>query len=501
MSPVSAIRRIKIKAGRRAFKMLADQAIGHDLLKGLLELITNADESYARLELAGVKASGRIGIEVDRRPRTKKTIIRVIDWAEGMDDSQLEKCVGGYGEDTSGQIGRGVFGMGLKDTINAFGAGTITSFKQGKKYRCRLTDAEDLEIEPALIVSRSDKQEFLNSTGGTVVEIAVQNPEVRIPQMDSLREQIQMHVCLRGIMTDPSRTVVLRDLRSGSADELLYKSPESEVLVDGVELSLPSYPEVRPKLTIWRANGADALSQSGSSRTGGILVVSKRTYHEATLFGFDEDPHAGKLFGELRCDEIYSLQAAGEPIVDKNRDGLKKSHPLTKELFEAARKVVERIVAEEREKEKQKQKKLEHESTLRRFRDAIKSLNEIARRELQLGGPGVGPGTRTLTDPHAPQDGFEFIPDTYRIVVSERESLKLRVQVDGTTGIAVGDKIEISCDNSNIRILDDRPSVPKLYHEDPPLSLVHVPIEGLQQTLKDSSQQSTAARVRLLQLR
>ena len=81
-------------------------------------------------------------------------------------------------------------------------------------------------------------------------------------------------------------------------------------------------------------------------------MVSKRTYHEATLFGFDEDPHAARLFGELRCDEIYELQAQGDPIVDKNRDGLRKSHPLTKELFEAGRKVVERLVLQEREKEK-----------------------------------------------------------------------------------------------------------------------------------------------------
>lgn len=97
-----------------------------------------------------------------------------------------------------------------------------------------------------------------------------------------------------------------------------------------------------------------------------------------------------------------------------------------------------------------------------------------------MGGPGSGAGSGTLTDPRAPQDGFEFIPDTYRILVSEREVLKLRVQVDGTTGIAVGDKMEISCDNPNIKLLDDAPTVPKLFCEEPPLSLVHVPVEGLQ---------------------
>lgn len=481
MTPVTAVRRLKIKAGKRAFKMLADQAIGHDLVKGLLELITNADESYARLEAKGTTTSGRIEVEIDRRPRKKQTVLRVIDWAEGMDEAQLERCVGGYGEDTSGQIGRGVFGMGLKDTINAFGEAVITSFKNGHKYRCGLTNIEDLDLESPKPVSRVDKSEFRNTDGGTVVEIEVNNPEVRIPLVDSLRYQLQMHVCLRGIMTDRTRTVVLRDLRGGSADELRYLTPESELVVSQSELVLPSYPDIRPKLTLWRAVGAEALSQTGSARTGGILVVSKRTYHEATLFGFDEDPHAARLFGELRCDEIYELQARGEPIVDKNREGLRKNHPLTKELFEAARKVIEGIVLDEREKEKEKRRKLEQESTLQRFREAIKSLNEIARRELQLGGgPGSGAGHKTPLEPRAPQDGFEFIPDTYRIVVAERDSLKLRVQVDGTTGIAVGDKIEISCDNPNIKIFDAAPSVPKLYHDDPPLALVHVYVEGLQ---------------------
>ena len=127
-------RRVKVKADKRALKMLADQAIGHDLLKGLIELITNCDDSYARLEKSGIQADGRIDIEVDRRPRTKSTIIRVVDWAEGMDEDRLERCVGNYGGDTSGQIGRGVFGMGLKDTINAFGTGIVTSFKNCLLY-------------------------------------------------------------------------------------------------------------------------------------------------------------------------------------------------------------------------------------------------------------------------------------------------------------------------------------------------------------------------------
>ena len=153
-------------------------------------------------------------------------------------------------------------------------------------------------------------------------EIVVKNPKVRIPLIDTLRQQLQKHVCLREIMSNPEREVVLRDLRGGSANRINYVFPEGEVAIQDLPLTLSDFPDVKATLTVLRAKGSDALSQTGSDRTGGILITSKRTVHEATLFGFDDDPHAAKLFGELRCDAIYELQAKGEPVVDKNRSGL-----------------------------------------------------------------------------------------------------------------------------------------------------------------------------------
>lgn len=94
----------------------------------------------------------------------------------------------------------------------------------------------------------------------------------------------------------------------------------------------------------------------------------------------------------MRCDEIYDLQAGGEPVVDKNRNGLRKDHELTRALFDAARKVIQRIVEDEKQKEKAQRETLEREETRRRVRDAIKSLNRIANSELQIGGLGVGEG-------------------------------------------------------------------------------------------------------------
>ncbi len=144
-------------------------------------------------------------------------------------------------------------------------------------------------------------------------------------------------------------------------------------------------------------------------------------------------------------------------------------------------KAVETVVIEERKRDRREKQKLEDsKAPSAALRRRSKILNEIAYRELQIGGPGKGLGSGTVNDPRPPLNGFEFVPDTYKVVVSERESLKLRVQVDGTTGLAVGDKIEISCDIPNFRILDNSPVVPKLFHDEPPLSRVDVLVEGLQ---------------------
>jgi hypothetical protein len=136
--------------------------------------------------------------------------------------------------------------------------------------------------------------------------------------------------------------------RGGSADELHYAFPDGEYVLRDQSLDIAGFPEIKAALTVVRARGPDALSQSGSYRTGGVLITSKRAVHEATLFGFDDDPHAGKLFGELRCDDLYELQASGEPVVDKNRNGLRKDYELTRALFEAARKVIQTMVEDEK---------------------------------------------------------------------------------------------------------------------------------------------------------
>src|SRR5437667_8816373 len=78
----------------------ADQAIRKDITRALVELITNGNDSYHRLEDAHSPSTGRIVIEIQRR--FNDSLLRVYDNAEGFTGEDMDLKVGHYGEATSG---------------------------------------------------------------------------------------------------------------------------------------------------------------------------------------------------------------------------------------------------------------------------------------------------------------------------------------------------------------------------------------------------------------
>src|SRR3972149_10909137 len=93
----------KLQYADRVALQQADQAIRKDVLRALVEIITNCNDSYSRLEDTGEQVSGEIIIEVKRKHANSN--IRVRDRAEGMNDARMDKVVGTYGEATSGLKG------------------------------------------------------------------------------------------------------------------------------------------------------------------------------------------------------------------------------------------------------------------------------------------------------------------------------------------------------------------------------------------------------------
>ncbi len=138
-----------IKEGRMAKELPINSRIVEQLAKatvkniadGIVELVTNCDDSYKRLEGKGQVTSGEMEICVNRKKGGACENLKVKDYAEGMTKEELQEAIV-FGGETSGfekgRSVRGLFGRGLKETIIALGEGEIKTIKNGKLCRTKL---------------------------------------------------------------------------------------------------------------------------------------------------------------------------------------------------------------------------------------------------------------------------------------------------------------------------------------------------------------------------
>ncbi len=241
----------KLEYDDRVAIQQADQAIRKDVIRALVELVTNSNDSYHRLEDAGQKVSGSIIIEVQRRH--SNSVVRVRDLAEGMSEDQMDAKVGKYGGETSGfkqgRSVRGFWGRGMKDSFYGLGHGTVQSVYEGKFNRCSLSivaGTPTYERERPIRATRVLRKQYdVPSGNGTVVEVIVSRSDVRFPQFDNLRQSLARHFELRAIMENPHRTVLLRELDGrGKVEQeiqLAYKAPIGIQVLDKT-FEVPGYP-------------------------------------------------------------------------------------------------------------------------------------------------------------------------------------------------------------------------------------------------------------------
>jgi hypothetical protein len=115
----------------RAFHQDATDAMRGDIVRGLIELITNSDDAYADLD---DNRCGKIVVEVEHR-RNQPWRVVVRDRASGMSAETLEQRLTRLGGRTSGfesgQDRRGNLGRGAKD-LAAFGDVTFSSIHEGR---------------------------------------------------------------------------------------------------------------------------------------------------------------------------------------------------------------------------------------------------------------------------------------------------------------------------------------------------------------------------------
>ena len=310
----------KIKYTGRAFLQDAQEAMGGDIVRGLVELITNSDDAYARKE----NGRGRVVVEVEhRRGNPWKVVVR--DRATGMSRLELRDRIRRLGARSSGfERGlsvRGNRGRGAKDLV-AFGQVAFESIRDNRYSSIVLSQDGTYELSRARKPPKELRKDLgILRGGGTVVTVTCL-PTVRCPLHPNLAEQLQRHYQLRDIMSDSEREVILVNLnREEERERLRYGlNPDSLEKVVDEPLPIDGYPDAEAHLQLWRLPERCEQPRSDPSRPCGVLVAGRRAIYDNTLSSFEGHRHAGWYSGRLDCSYIDDLTREFDDRAEKGEE-------------------------------------------------------------------------------------------------------------------------------------------------------------------------------------
>ena len=393
----------RVRYTERAFKQDAFHAMKGDIVRGLIELITNCDDAY------GDHPGGKIRIEVEHRRNAPWRVV-VRDRAKGMRKQKMERAIGDIGARTSGFEGgervRGNLGRGAKD-VAAFGPVTFESICEGYMASMTLEPDGSFDDPTEHSVTNEDRTKLSIQRGnGTIVTIKV-DQKVRCPRHDTLLDKLSKHYQLRDINSDPRRELTLHDLNKGTTDRIRYGQQSSQQ-ADIREIAVPGYPSALVSVEILRLTERCENPNSDTGRPEGLLVKGRRAIYENTLFSFENNPHAHWFAGSVNCEYIDTLaleydnteSEGGEhsidnpmPIISRSRDGLEHEHPFYKALVDVVEPLLKELVKKEEEKATEEGV---HENTrLRRSLDTLgRELGQLVDADLRdIDEDGLGGGS------------------------------------------------------------------------------------------------------------
>ena len=445
-----------IKASDRHTIRRMRTAMQGNAIRALVELITNADDSYIRLEEAGAPSKEVIEILYEKDGYCGLFAVR--DNAEGMSIGDVGKSFKEYGAATSGmKTGKGVrgyFGQGAKDALAGMDGGRVCTFKDDKFVECKLFIEGGkpwYEISDPIAASSKLRREHGIETNGTIAYFKIDPKKMigtTVPRIGTVHEELANNFLLRKIMTNKRRQVVLTDINEKESKRLRYLPPEGKIILNNEKfiISHNGYQDFPIYITIARAE--KELNQIGDSRDGGLLLVDdKNAVLGISLFKYDSEPLAAHFYGEVRIERFRELLEKEEAVLGEERDGLSSRHPFCTKLIEEIEKRIELKVKEEKlRKQKEEQCKIDREEVTR-FRKAFNILNEIAELEAEA---AINLGQETTDKIEEPPDGFCLYPSSAQVTVGKRYVIELRLN---TKIVHHGSVINIVSNNPKIRVL------------------------------------------------
>ena len=424
----------------RAFQQDAHEAMRGDIVRGLIELITNADDAYVRMG----ETNGKLTVEVEhRRGSTWRVVVR--DRATGMSQEEMEQRLKKLGGQDSGfeqgNSVRGNLGRGAKDLVS-FGTVRWESVKDGNCAVMEIAPDGTVRKLPKRMTATHEVRTRLGITrkNGTVVTMQVRD-NVSCPTHSKLRRNLSLHYQLRDIMSDPEREVLLVNLNNpAETDRVRYQAGNVTQLWAG-EVHIPGYENVSAQLKVGRLSECCEDSNSDPYRPSGILIKGRRAIYENTLFSSESNQYAGWLHGTLTCAyidqlaiEFDALQSAGQPpttenpvpIIGRTRDNLRHEHPFYVSLRNEVDKILRALVAAEEERVKKNRVEVENAETRADLDRMAREIGRFMQDELRESEaeplPSAGDGEEA---------SFQIIPGEATCYLGEPKTLSVVISEQG----------------------------------------------------------------------
>lgn len=421
--------------------------------EALIELITNSDDSYKRLESRGLTPSGIITITINRPKGGKGASIVIEDEAEGMSKETLMKAITFAAETsgfTSGMSVRGYFGRGLKEAIIALGEGEIETVKDGILSRTKIwRDSKHGPVYDEVMLNNSEPFEYPNSTR---IKITIKNDKIKIPEANPFIEQLKTNYALRDILQNPNRKVNVEfstpqrkstgvETRSAT---IKFTTPESKLVVDKDIILNSNGIHDKIRFRIYEAYNKLDFTRKSPNNPAGILIKTCGAILDNQLFKFESNEAAYFFFGEAICPGIEDLLKVGDnTVIDTNRQGLEWSHPYCKALMEAIEAELQPLVESKMQDLADEQQKNPKESTRRSLERISKILNKLAAEELEELPAG-------LIDNEPDIEGLIIKPEIAN--VPEGHERAISIYAPRKIVELCGRKVFVSSDNKNISI-------------------------------------------------
>lgn len=320
----------------RAFEQDGDYAMRGDIVRALIELITNADDAYRGRR-------GSIRIVVARNDETDFPLrVSVSDSAVGMSlETMMEKftVIGGDNEAfVLEKAGRGLLGRGAKD-VASLGRVEFESIKNNKFSSLvvkRNGDWNSSEQEIDATLSHREKLILSEGESGLTATMFLRK-SVNVPKTNDLISRLATNCQLRELVQRCD--VHLTDTRKNKIDAAIVFSKPDSTLAITKTLEVPGYDgEVSIELNVLEDGSQEVLSAESPH---GVLIKSETTIYENTLFGLESKPFANLITGvvtapqinEIIRDYIKNDDGSGTSLISRSRDGLVPEHAFRKALW------------------------------------------------------------------------------------------------------------------------------------------------------------------------